>query len=84
MRARRFCTQAAPSRTPKSLHVRLGPAKHDGKQLRYARQRMGFRASRVQIPTSRLSEEQALQPLRLWGFFFVVPLTPLYVQQAVA
>src|SRR6266705_4892720 len=31
---------------------------------------MGFRGSRVQIPPSRLSEDQALQPLRLWGFFF--------------
>src|SRR5258708_1367002 len=26
MRARRFCAHAAPSRIPKSLHVRLGPA----------------------------------------------------------
>src|SRR6266550_1109674 len=34
---------------------------------------MGFRGSRVQIPPSRLSEDQALQPLRLWGFFFVAP-----------
>src|SRR6266576_3745149 len=30
---------------------------------------MGFRGSRVQIPPSRLSEEQALQRLSLWGFF---------------
>src|SRR6266566_2069071 len=31
---------------------------------------MGFRGSRVQIPPSRLSEDQALQRLSLWGFFF--------------
>src|SRR5881628_1353636 len=31
---------------------------------------MGFRGSRVQIPPSRLSEDQALQRLLLWGFFF--------------
>src|SRR6266571_3353944 len=31
---------------------------------------MGFRGSRVQIPPSRLSEDQALQRLWLWGFFF--------------
>src|SRR6267378_5002757 len=30
---------------------------------------MGFRGSRVQIPPSRLSEDQALQRLSLWGFF---------------
>src|SRR5213594_3085288 len=29
---------------------------------------MGFRVSRVQIPPSRLSEDQALQRLSLWGF----------------
>src|SRR2546427_4004791 len=29
---------------------------------------MGFRGSRVQIPPSRLSEEQALQRVLLWGF----------------
>ena len=29
---------------------------------------MGFRGSRVQIPPSRLREEQALQRLLLWGF----------------
>src|SRR5205809_6497563 len=29
---------------------------------------MGFRGSRVQIPPSRLSEDQALQRLSLWGF----------------
>src|SRR5712691_4766374 len=34
---------------------------------------MGFRGSRVQIPPSRLSEDQALQRLLLWGFFFVLP-----------
>ena len=34
---------------------------------------MGFRGSRVQIPPSRLSEDQALQRLLLWGFFFVAP-----------
>src|SRR5213593_3043232 len=34
---------------------------------------MGFRGSRVQIPPSRLSEDQALQRLSLWGFFFVAP-----------
>src|SRR5947199_2948563 len=34
---------------------------------------MGFRGSRVQIPPSRLSEDQALQRLSLWGFFFVLP-----------
>jgi len=33
---------------------------------------MGFRGSRVQITPSRLSEEQALQRLRLWGFFLVL------------
>src|SRR5713226_5649584 len=31
---------------------------------------MGFRGSRVQIPPSRLSEDQALQRLSRWGFFF--------------
>lgn len=30
---------------------------------------MGFRGSRVQIPPSRLVEDQALQRLSLWGFF---------------
>jgi hypothetical protein len=35
--------------------------------------RMGFRGSRVQIPPSRLIEDQALQRLLLWGFFFVAP-----------
>src|SRR5436309_14087729 len=30
---------------------------------------MGFRGSRVQIPPSRLSEDQALQRLSPWGFF---------------
>src|SRR6266849_4225046 len=34
---------------------------------------MGFRGSRVQIPPSRLSEDQALQRLPLWGFFFACP-----------
>src|SRR6266545_6752147 len=34
---------------------------------------MGFRGSRVQIPPSRLSEDQALQRLLLYGFFFVAP-----------
>src|SRR5256714_14458464 len=34
---------------------------------------MGFRGWRVQIPPSRLSEDQALQRLSLWGFFFVAP-----------
>src|SRR6266705_7117131 len=34
---------------------------------------MGFRGSRVQIPPSRLSEDQALQRVLLWGFFFVAP-----------
>src|SRR5258705_2813580 len=31
---------------------------------------MGFRGSRIQIPPSRLSEDQALQRLSLWGCFF--------------
>ena len=31
---------------------------------------MGSRGSRVQIPPSRLSGDQALQRLLLWGFFF--------------
>src|SRR6266540_7558820 len=31
---------------------------------------MGFRGSRVQIPPSRLSEEQASLRLPRWGFFF--------------
>src|SRR6266446_3270408 len=31
---------------------------------------MGFRGSRFQIPPSRLSEDQALQRLSRWGFFF--------------
>src|SRR2546423_429232 len=34
---------------------------------------MGFRGSRVQIPPSRLSEDQALLRRPLWGFFFVLP-----------
>src|SRR2546430_13596953 len=34
---------------------------------------MGFRGSRVKIPPSRLSEDQALQRLLLWGFFFALP-----------
>src|SRR5690242_13342682 len=34
---------------------------------------MGFRGSRVQIPPSRLIEDQALRRLLLWGFFFVAP-----------
>jgi len=34
---------------------------------------MGFRGSRVQIPPSRLSEDQALQRFPLWGFFFALP-----------
>jgi len=31
---------------------------------------MGFRGSRVQIPPSRLGEEQASLRLPRWGFFF--------------
>src|SRR3989442_4618788 len=44
----------------------------DGGSMRQTTQlqRLGFRGSRVQIPPSRLSEEQALQRLSLWGFFF--------------
>src|SRR6266550_889722 len=34
---------------------------------------MGFRGSRVQIPPSRLSEDQALQRVSLWGFFDCTP-----------
>src|SRR2546427_9458452 len=34
---------------------------------------MGFRGSRVQIPPSRLVEDQALQRLSLWGFFSSSP-----------
>ena len=34
---------------------------------------MGLRGSRVQIPPSRVSVDQALQRLWLWGFFFVAP-----------
>src|SRR2546427_8243406 len=32
---------------------------------------MGFRGSRVQIPPSRLGEEQASHRVRVWGFFLV-------------
>src|SRR6266702_294682 len=34
---------------------------------------MGFRGSRVQIPPSRLVEEQASHWVAVWGFFFVAP-----------
>src|SRR5207302_1851788 len=34
---------------------------------------MGFRGSRVQIPPSRLSEDQASHRVLMWGFFFVAP-----------
>src|SRR6266571_2840037 len=66
MRARCFCAQAAPSRTPKipPRPTGTGQTRRQTTQL----QRLGFRVSRVQIPPSRLSEDQALQRLSLWGF----------------
>src|SRR6267378_8648022 len=41
---------------------------------------MGFRGSRVQIPPSRLSEDQAPQRLSLWGFFDVVSLVVILLR----
>ncbi len=43
---------------------------------------MGFRGSRVQIPPSRLSEDEASRCVAVWGFFLHY-YDPLYVHHGV-